>query len=565
VAGRRRGALVLLLALIAGLTAGCAHRRLAVEAPLEAPPRLDTFDLRLRAYLDDTAVGETTLSLYLTDLEVEGCLVAEEGPLLEALEGLRRLHRRTYESLGTPGRLVVWEVWRGRLRHFSPDGRALVETYLDLPSRGRRFYFCDDDLPPSWRGLDAADFVSRARTTFAAEVEARQAGLEERGADGARVVEELRDLRVRIERRFDAQFDERDEHSAHHGELLAALDDTWYERVDPFDLGAPVLLVDGTVPPLVAVPATPAGEPATYADHPGAAMAGAGGGGAPGRDGFGIPDPIDVWRKDRVVRSWKRTRRLMRREAREMARLADEIAAELDATADPVQRERLLRELIRTENGLDHLYADLGRHWEKADAMRTGHAVADMLIGRARRKEDKRSRRTRRKMGRALEQTEEVVAQARREVLGEDAVAAGTGVGATAAAEPGNPTATGPVAGAGTSIPGVTVTADGNALVYEGPCPPPDAGWSGATVAALRAAYPFVDDTDARIFLALLERTYTSLSDRVQIEDVVTEHLERGIDLRLREGNAGDLSEIYDPTRDPGDQEILTFFVTLEL
>jgi len=568
VTGRRAVLLALLLALGAGLLVGCAHRRRAAEAPLDAPPRLDTFDLRLRAYLDDTPVGDTSLSLYLTGLEVEGCLVAEEGPLLEALEGLRRLHRRTYESLGTPGRLAIWEIWRVRLRHFSPDGRALVETYLDLPSRGRRFYFCDDDLPPSWRGLEAGDFVSRAATTFATEVEARRDTLAEGGADGARVIEELRDLRARIERRFTAQFDEREEHAAAHAELLLVLDDTWFERVDPFDLGAPVVLAGGVVPPQVAEPLTPQGEPATYSDHPYAAMSGAGGGGAPGREGFGIPDPIDVWRKDRVVRSWKRTRRIMAREARELARLADEIAAELDATDDPRQRERLLRELIRTENGLDHLYADLGRHARKADVLRTGHAVADRLIGRAKRKEGKRTRRTRRRMGRSLEQAEQVLAEARQRVDGggDATAAAEEGIGSAGGAEPAGTDAAAAVEpGAGGAAGQVSVTTDGNALVYEGPCPPPDPAWSQVTVDALRGSYPFLDDTDARIFLTLLERTYASLGGRDRIEAVVGEHLEQGIDLRLQEGRAGDLSEIYDPSRGPADQEILTFYVTLEL
>jgi len=550
---------------------GCALHRRAVESPLEAPPRLDTFDLRLRVYLDDTAVGDSSLSVYLENLEVEGCLVAEEGPLLEGLDGLRRLHTRTYERRGTPGRLTIWQIWRVRTRRFTEDGKALVETYLDLPSRSRRFYFCDDGLPPSWRGLDADTFVARARTTFAAEVEARQGDLEQEGADGAVVVEELRELRSKIERRFGAQFDERSEHAALHALLVRELDDVWFERVDPFDLGAPVVLGGDVVPPQVAEPLTPMGEPATYSDHPYAAMSGAGGGGAPGRQGFGIPDPVDVWRKDRAVRSWKRTRRLMNREAKELARLADEIAAELDATEDPESRARLLRELIRTENGLDHLYADLGRHWQKAGAMRTGHAVADVMIGRAKRKEGKRSRRTGRRMGRSLEHVESVLAQARLDVEGPadgggDGTVTSTGAdGGDPGDRTGDPTA---VADAGTSggvDPDADAAAEGGALVYEGPCPPPDPGWSAETVAALVAAYPSLDEIDARIFLTLLERTYTSLGDRAHVEAVVTEHLQQGIDLRLREGRASGLSDIYDPALGPAEQETITFYVTLEL
>ncbi len=560
-----RGALVGVV--VVALATGCPAHRRATETPLEAPPRVDTFDLRLRAYMDDTSIGDSSLSVYLATLEVEGCLVAEEGPLLDALDGLRRLHRRTYERVETPGRLAIWQIWRVRMRQFSPDGRALVETYLDLPSRSRRFYFCDDELPPAWRDLTADAFVDRARTTFAAEVEARQSGMEQGGADGAGVVEELRELRNRIERRFEAQFDEREEHAARHGELVEALGAIWDDRVDPFDLGAPVLLATGGIPPHVAEPPTPLGEPTTYSDHPGAALAGAGGGGAPGRQGFGIPDPVDVWRKDRVVRSWKRTRRLMRRDARELARMADEIAAELDAATDPATQAKLLRELMRTENGLDHLYADLGRHWEKAEAQRTGHAVADSMIGRATRKEGKRSRRTRRKMGRELARVEETVARARSGVEGDDTLASAGG---------GLPTATGlgdhaadpqGTESAGGTAPGDPDASDatGDALVYEGPCPPPDPGWNSATVDALIAAYPFVDETDARIFLTLLERTYASLGDRGRIESVVGEHLVRGIDLRLREGRAEDLSEIYDPARAPDEQDLITFYVTLDL
>lgn len=561
----RLPALAAACALAASAAGGCALHRRAVETPLEAPPRLATFDLRLRVYMDDTSVGDSSLSVYLENLEVAGCLVTEEGPLLDALDGLRGLHTRTYERLGTPGRLTIWEVWRVRTRRFTPDGKSLVETYLDLPSRSRRFFFCDDGLPPSWRGLDAETFVDRARTTFAAEVEARRSGLRQEGADGAVVVEELRELRTRIQRRFGAQFDERTEHAALHATLARDLDDIWFDRVDPFDLGAPVVLGGSVVPPPTAVPVTPPGEPATYSDHPAAAMSGAGGGGAPGRQGFGIPDPIDVWRKERAVRSWKRTRRLMNRDAQELARLADEIAAEIEATSDPELRARLLRELLRTENGLDHLVADLGRHWQKAGSMRTGHAVADNMIGRAKRKEGKRSRKTGRRMDRALDGVEAVVAQARLEVEGPpvDGGAAVADAGADPAGTTTDPSGT--PSGAGAADPDVVVTAVGDALVYEGPCPPPEPGWSAGAVAALVSAYPELDETDARIFLTLLERTYTSLGDRPRVEAVVLEHLERGIDLRLQEGRAADLSDIYDPARGPAEQETITFYVTLEL
>ena len=560
-------------ALCSGLvlaTLGCPARRRLREQPLEAVPRVATFELRLRAYLDNTSVGDDSLATYLEGLEVEGCLVAEEGRLLDGLEGLRRLHRRTYERAGTPGRLAVWEVWRWRARRFSPDGRALVETYLDLPSRSRRFYFCEDGLPSSWRALDPETFGARALAYFAAEVESRRDGLEEGGADGARVVEQLRDLRSRIERRFQAQFDERTAHAASHDRVLGELAQIWDRGVDPHDLGAPVLLAEGGIPPHVAEPSTPPGEPATYADHPAASLAGAGGGGAPGRQGFGIPDPIDVYRRDKAKRSWRRTRRLMGREARELSRLADELVAELERLDEPGARAALLRELTRMENQLDQVYADLGRHQQKVDAFRTGRAVADMLVGKAKPREGKRTRRTRRRMDASMESMGRAVAVANAE---------GGGTGET---DPGSPwgraggdsdSGTGETAEATegarrvVGVDGVTwsVETAGSALVYEGPCPAPDDGWSPAVVEALVASYPFLDGEDARIFLALLERTYTALGDRTAIERTVREHLQRGLELRLGDGKADRLSEIHDPTRAAVDQEVIRFYVRLEL
>ena len=51
----------------------------------------------------------------------------------------------------------------------------------------------------AWRELDVGGYRARATTYFLAEIEARRAAIEAGGADGALRIEQLRELRDRLE------------------------------------------------------------------------------------------------------------------------------------------------------------------------------------------------------------------------------------------------------------------------------------------------------------------------------------------------------------------------------
>jgi len=569
--GRRRvagaGLLALALVVTGAHSCGCRHGR--GGAPAYRTPTVCSFERRLRDYLDDTEVGEQTLAVYLTDLDVVGCLEMEEQQLDEALSGLRRLHRVTYERAAGPGRLVVWDVWRRRLAPFSPDGRALVETFLDQPALGHAYFFCDDDLPTAWRNLRPAEFEERAVAFFDAEIAVRSDVLEREGVDAASAVVSLADLRTRIERRFQAQFGAGEERSL--GALTEQLDALWAQKVDPHDLGHSVLLLRAPPPPdpREVLQASEPGLPATYSDHAQAANRGAAkyapGWVPPKAGGIGgpIPDPDDVARRNAIVRSWKQSRRTILAEARKLAREAAALEGAL-AAATPQQREALLRELQRLATSADHLSADLTRQRDRVASATSGRAGTDQLVRLAKRKELKRIRKKRRVVEDTQEEVQQVIARAQERVAAPDGL---DGRGGDASAG----TSGGPGTGARDAMPqgepsGGSRIAEpegeaGRALTYEGPCPPPDPGWSGEVVAELRQHYPRLDEADARIFLSLLQRVRPGSRDAV--EAVVFEHLRQGIDLRLRAGRADELSEQYDPALTEGEQGTIVFHVWL--
>ena len=554
-----------LLPMVAGL-AGCRHH----STPSYQAHTVASFERRLRDHLVEARVGEQSLEAYLTDLDVVGCLELEEEQLVTALAGLRRLHRVTYERTSGPGRLIVWDVWRRRLMPFSADGRALVETYLDQPALGRADFFCDDDLPVAWRNLEPGDFRHRAAAFFDAEIEVRRETLLRDGADAASAVVILEELRSRIERRFEAQF------GAGEDGVLATLridlDDLWERKVDPYDVGRPVLLVrQAPVPdPRETLQASQPGMPATYSDHADAASRGgvkyAPGWVPPQAGGIGgpIPDPDDVARRNAVVRSWKRSRRVILTEARELARKAAELEEAL-ASVPPGERAALLRQIHRLANGVDHLSADLSRQRDYVATYTSGRAGTDRLVVRAKRKELKRIRRKRRVVETAQDEVQEVIDRVQEGSLAQAAGSGGDGGGgsgvggdlSTGTAVPRVPSPDGiPGDASSTEVPSA-----GTALTYEGPCPPPDPGWSGDVVTELQQHYPMLDETDARIFLSLLQRVRPGSRDAV--EAVVLEHLRQGVDLRLRAGHADELSEQYDPALADDEQEAIVFYVWL--
>ena len=574
-------ALLVVGALLAmGLPAlgGCpAHR-----AASGGIPPTHTYERRLVDYLDETPVGEMSLGEYLADVEVQGCLELEQDALIDALAGMRSLHRQAYEHASQPARLIVWDIWRRRTAHFSPDGASLADTYLDHPPLGRSYFFCDDDLPTAWKSLEPSDFERRAAAYFEAEVETRQAALAKEGADGARVVEELADLRARIVRRFEAQFNSGESEAASLARLHTALDDVWYDRVDPHDVGRPALLVEEAfkLTPRDALSAAEPGEPATYSDHPDAANRGARryteGWVPPSHGGISgsIPDPDDVARARRTIRSWKRVRQQIMADARATVREVEAIEKALDGV-DGEQSERLLREMDRLAVRMDHLTADLGRHRNSVANHQSGYAGTDAIVFRAKTREFKRVRRRHRRMDGLEENVEEVLdrmAEAAAAGIGGGG-GTGTGGGDLAGLDIGDGTASGSADGAAADTTadagdtGADAVEDsaGRTLVYEGPCPAPGEGWSAETVAELLAAHPFLDEVDARIFLSLLQRAHTGLASADAVEAVVLEHLRKGLDLRLRAGRADELSDLYDPARSPDAQDDITFYVWLGL
>ena len=102
------------------------------------------------------AFGQEAEALF-GDLEVCGCLAAEPE-VVERLEVLRVEHVAELERRGYRR---AWRRLRRRLKQSSPDGRALVEAWLDSPERARRIYLCQDELPIP-EELDVADFADLA-------------------------------------------------------------------------------------------------------------------------------------------------------------------------------------------------------------------------------------------------------------------------------------------------------------------------------------------------------------------------------------------------------------------
>ncbi len=563
---------VILAALVAvALLPGCPRR-----TPPSTIPTPDDFDEQLPALLISESVGGIALGDFLSDLQIEGCLEAEQVELSPALGRLRSLHRRTYEHASRSGKLRVWRSWEAQLLRFSPDGRALVEAWLDQPELARHLYLCEDGLPSAWRALEAAGFRDRALTWFDAEVEARRAQLGEGGADGASGIEELWELKRRIERRFDAQFGDRGQQGEVRTALLADLDLLWEAKVEPHDSGRPVLYVPaGPEPtPREVLQAERVTEPATYSDHPRAAGSGArryAPGFVPpdaGGISFSIPDPRDVAEAQRVRRSWWRTRRAVMDEVRALEDRLDELEVALDG-ADGPERDRLLAELDRLALDMDHAYVDLSRHRDYVQHYRTGRAGSDVIVRKYKRRE---VRRTGRRQERVAEDHAEVVTVAERvEAAGGGGGGGGGGGshgggGASAAIVEGVGGTDGGSEPAGLPAGGEPVVdepGEGGTLVYEGPCPSPGDHWSAEVVGALLADHPFLDEVDARIFLTLLHRTWPGLGSVEEVEALVLDRLARGVDLRLRSGRAGDLSGQYDPSLPDEQQEVIVFYVWL--
>ena len=131
------------------------------------PARVDDPDAGLRVridqVLDRAQVGDATLRDTLGALALGHCLSGIEPELTAGLDALRVVHvaaveRKSYSR--------AWSLWERALDGLSTDAFQLVTTWLDSPETARRLYLCDDDLPVSWRGVDAPAYVREALGWF---------------------------------------------------------------------------------------------------------------------------------------------------------------------------------------------------------------------------------------------------------------------------------------------------------------------------------------------------------------------------------------------------------------
>ena len=601
---------VMLGALALGLWTGCPRRS----------PN-GSFQRQLSAHLEHEQIQQRPLGEWLDQLTVEACLEDVEA-LPDALAALRRLHHAAYEQADPAERHAIWQAWRRRLGSMSADGQRLVEVYLDSPARARQLFLCDDTLPASWKGLDAGTYRERALAYYESQVAEHQPVFEQGGADGARAVETLRELSHQIQVRYRAQYDERGTAAASYVSLEQALDELWDRRIDLFDVGMPVAYIDEPAPPPDVELPFDAGEPATYSDHPEAHLAGTtgleksafapgglawdgglsiplgkhpygprvllGGGAAaqsedredeirfangttladiptgPGGLSMPIPDPKDVIMAQRIIDSWRNTRRELVRQIGEQERRVASLERDL-SNADESEGDALRAELARASNTLGQLTVDLTRHGNSLAGKRTGRAVADKLVAAAVPRESRATRRDQRAAAHAANQARDAVR--RTEPPGTPGSAThirtpdtgsgggvlpGTDAGTTLTGGPGPDAADDP------GVPG------GRTLLYEGPCPLPDPRWSPEIVAALLSHDPSLDEVDARIVLSLIQRALPHDVER-GVEEVVLEHLNAGFDLQLRRGHVDRLSDVVDPAAPADEQTVIQFQVTLVL
>jgi len=578
------------------------------------------FDRQLRDHLDQERIQQQPMGEWLDQLAAESCL-GELESLPGALAALRRLHRTTYEHADPAERRAIWQAWRRRLESMSPDGRRLVEVYLDSPARARQLFLCDDTLPASWQGMDAEAYPERALLYYEGQVLERQPEYRAGGADGARAVEELRELSWQIKVRYRAQYDERGSAAGPYRELERELAALWARHVDRFDVGLPVSYVDKPLPPPDVEPPADAGLPATYSDHPDAHLAGTtglethsfGAGGLPWSGGLDIPlsnrpygpslklgdttesvdredeirfangttladipgggngvsvpvpDPKDVIMAQRIIDSWRTARRELVRQIGEQEGRVAALERDLGGAGDE-DRDALRAELVRATNTLGHLTADLARHGNSLAGKRTGRAVADKLVAAAVPAESRATRRAQRAAATVANQARDVVSGTEPDAPSSAGAAAGAHAPDTGTVHTQGSVATNgtPSGGPAPAIGDPPAPAHGSTLIYEGPCPLPDPRWSDQVVAALLTHDRSLDETDARIVLSLIQRALPA--DIVQgVEEVVLDHLRSGYDLQLRRGHVDRLSDVVDPSVPAAEQTVIQFQVTLDL
>ena len=535
---------------------------LMLPTTASAVERVDDPDAALRVrihqVLDRSAVGEGTLRDALDGLTLGGCLAGMAPELTAGLDALRVVHVAAVERKNYSR---AWGLWERELDGLSSDAFQLVTTWLDSPETARRLYLCEDDLPRSWRGVDAPAYVREALGWFDAAAAERDRRLRKGApADREQAVMELMELRSGLVRRYIATYPEGD---SMHDDLLVELEERldlmWAVLVEPFHLGF-----------------TPK---ARSTDREGAIQ-------NMGRtriqtpfSGMAIPDPRDVAARDRVVRSWRRQRKRIDAEINELEAALLALVEEIDARAAAGQADaeldRMVRDASRLDARLASTVATLERMQHKVRHYSTGRTWIDGMLSNG----------YRRRAVKRLYKREAVVQDERRAVnitiaravqagamppgeLRDGAATSLTGrrLGGRTEVGPGNwlvglpeSTMTGEVA---TEPAGIPAGSGWVARTYEGPMPTPSGWWSDDLVDAVRARHPQLDDADVRILLGLVREAYRELSDRNAVEAAIQRSLETPEGLSLL-GEESTLSDLWIRGKPTAEQPIVTFVLKL--
>ncbi|MCP4868450.1 MAG: hypothetical protein GY898_07005 [Proteobacteria bacterium] len=502
-------------------------------------------------------VGGLSLYEYLTAVDFEGCLQDVRVELLDGLDQLRSTHVVALENRKPT---AVWRIWERKLDGLSPDGMLLVQSWLDSPEIGRRLYFCEDGLPPSWRTLEPDAYVIEAVTWFDVAAAERDELLRQ-GSPGDReqAVMELIELRTALTDRFTTTFATSTATTAALARMDDRLDLMWDALVEPHHFGfTPRARTED-----------PDYDPgATRRARPANPFAGA-----------AIPDPRDVALRDRTAASWRRQKQLIDRDIVDRQARLDEAVGAIEAEGDPAELDRLVRVAMRIDAELAQSVNDLERLQGRVRVHATGRPWVDSMLDNGYR------RRAVRRLGRQEQQTQQqrvatadaIVVAVRKGARPPDEQQGGGGAGgsgsggvtvvATGEAGPGNWLAGLPMPESGlpqTAVADVGIPEGAGWVdrVYEGPLPSPSGVWSDDLVSAIRVRHPSLDDTDIRILLGLVREAYRELPSRAEAERAVWRSLasDRGLNIR---GEESTLSDLYLPGAARADQPIVTFVLTL--
>jgi len=541
---------------------------LALAAPASAvqtetaPARFDEigkpFRVRIDQVLDRAPVGDGTLRDALATLRFEGCLASIEDELVTGLDALRVVHVSAIEQKNYR---KAWALWERSVEGLSGDAWQLVSTWLDSPQTARRLYLCDDDLPRSWSRADAAGYVREAIGWFDAAAADRQRRLSKGApADREQAVMELAELESALIRRFIAMFPEGAEEDDLLVELEERLELMWDALVEPYHLGF--------------TPRARTTEVTAAPQNMGRARI------QTPFTGLAIPDPRDVAARDRVVRSWRRQRRIVNQEIDTIQAELDALVATIDerVAAGQVDEEldKLVREASRTDARLAATVATLERMQHKVRHYSTGRSWIDGMLSNGFRRRAVRRLRRAETVGqddrRGVEQTigQAVALGAMEPGALRDGGAGQTGrrIGGRDEVGPGNwlvglPEGTVDIGGDGVDEPsGIPAGSGWVTRTYEGPMPTPSGAWSDALVEAILARHPQLDDADARILLGLVRLAYDELDGLSAVEDAVARSLDQDGGLGLL-GEESTLSDLWIRGRSAAEQPIVTFVLKL--